>query len=406
MLFILITGVQVFFSKSVAPPYESLGNVKLDSVIVSYINSATSSIDMTLYSLFHLDGEEPVATYIVDALKSAKDRGVRIRIIAENEKGQSSSASFPFLQELVNYGIPVLFDGNADIGYECDYNYGDLMHNKFIVIDGHIVITGSTNFSYEGTRSQANNLIIIDNENLADIFTQEFEEMWGGAGDYPNMYQCRFQDYKSDNTPHIVRINDGVIDSIMVFFSPTDGLKYRVLDMIDYASSEIDLNLNVFTRCEYSDAMWPKHYMVHAVVDNGTWSMEPVKSMRGVGSSCDVSSWSPPADIYRGEVYIHHKYAIFDRYAVLTGSMNWSRAGYDYNDENTIIVFSHRVADIYLHEFKDRMEEAGGSVSQGETTGKNLPFSERYDILGRRSNGGRTGIWIGRGTKGIELEKH
>ncbi len=402
MIILVLGQVSVFFSKSVAPPYDGLGNVKLDSVIVSYINSATSTIDMTIYSLFHLDGEEPVATYIVNALKSAKDRGVRIRIIAENEKGQSSSASFPFLQELVNYGIPVLFDGNADIGYECDYNYGDLMHNKFIVIDGHIVITGSTNFSYEATRSQANNLIVIDNEELASIFTQEFEEMWGGSGDAPNIYTCRFQDYKSDNTPHVVRIMNGVVDSILVYFSPTDDLKYRVLDMIDYASQEIDLNLNVFTRCEYSDAMWPKHYMVNAVVDYGTWSMEPVKSMRGISSSCSVSAWNPPADIYYGEVYIHHKYAIFDRYAVLTGSMNWSRAGYDYNDENTIIVFSSRIADIYLHEFKARFEEAGGTIGIDERNIATRPVKGIFDITGRAVEPDKRGILIKDGRKVVE----
>lgn len=67
-------------------------------------------------------------------------------------------------------GLAVRLDGNPD-----------LMHHKVIVIDQKIVITGSYNFSYNAeTRNDENVLVIFDAE-MAQLFLQEFERIFQAA---------------------------------------------------------------------------------------------------------------------------------------------------------------------------------------------------------------------------------
>ena len=48
-----------------------------------------------------------------------------------------------------------------------------------------------------------------------------------------------------------------------------------------------------------------------------------------------------------------------DQY-VITGSHNWSSSAENSNNENTLIIKSQRIANLYLQEFSSRYTEAGG----------------------------------------------
>ena len=52
------------------------------------------------------------------------------------------------------------------------------MHNKFIVIDGEKVMTGSYNYSINADERNDENLILILDEVLASEYTAEFNEIW------------------------------------------------------------------------------------------------------------------------------------------------------------------------------------------------------------------------------------
>jgi phosphatidylserine/phosphatidylglycerophosphate/cardiolipin synthase-like enzyme len=63
---------------------------------------------------------------------------------------------------------------------------------------------------------------------------------------------------------------------------------------------------------------------------------------------------------------LHHKYAIIDAEdpawnpVTVTGSHNWSNAAENSNDENTVILASPWIANLYLQEFTARYYEYGG----------------------------------------------
>jgi phosphatidylserine/phosphatidylglycerophosphate/cardiolipin synthase-like enzyme len=69
-------------------------------------------------------------------------------------------------------GVPARQDGN-----------GSFLHHKIIIIDNSIVVTGSLNFSSNADASNEENVIILDNPEIAALYLQEFEKLWGQARD-------------------------------------------------------------------------------------------------------------------------------------------------------------------------------------------------------------------------------
>jgi phosphatidylserine/phosphatidylglycerophosphate/cardiolipin synthase-like enzyme len=121
--------------------------------IVNAINDAKQSILVQAYSFT----SRPIGRALLDA----KDRGVSIKIILDKsqyrENGYSSAKFFQ------HHGIPVWLDNNVAIA-----------HNKVIIIDNRVVITGSFNFTRAAQQDNAENSLIIANPDLAKLYTQNW----------------------------------------------------------------------------------------------------------------------------------------------------------------------------------------------------------------------------------------
>jgi phosphatidylserine/phosphatidylglycerophosphate/cardiolipin synthase-like enzyme len=68
------------------------------------------------------------------------------------------------LSKLWCAGLPVRQDGNSSF-----------LHHKVIIVDDSIVITGSMNFSANADESNEENVIILDNAEIAALYLREFE---------------------------------------------------------------------------------------------------------------------------------------------------------------------------------------------------------------------------------------
>ena len=66
--------------------------------------------------------------------------------------------------------IPVLQDGNPN-----------KLHHKVLIIDKHIVVTGSFNFSESADKKNDENLVIIDSAEIAEEYLKEFDRRWAEA---------------------------------------------------------------------------------------------------------------------------------------------------------------------------------------------------------------------------------
>lgn len=123
--------------------------------VISWINRANISVHVLIYS-FTLDD-------VSDALMAARQRGVEVRIVFE----KSQISQYSEYQKLRAAGIPVRNDTNS-------YS----MHNKVMIIDGEIVLTGSFNWSAAAENENDENLIIIKSIPIAAIYEKEFTKIW------------------------------------------------------------------------------------------------------------------------------------------------------------------------------------------------------------------------------------
>jgi phosphatidylserine/phosphatidylglycerophosphate/cardiolipin synthase-like enzyme len=98
---------------------------------------------------------------IAKALLGEHKRGVQVQVILD--KSQRSD-KYPSADFLANQGVPVVIDANHAIA-----------HNKIIVIDGELVLTGSFNFTKAAQQKNAENLLILRDPALAAQYTQNWE---------------------------------------------------------------------------------------------------------------------------------------------------------------------------------------------------------------------------------------
>ncbi len=129
-----------------------------NSVVMSFrhpggLSSAKSTVLVQAYSFF-------TSAPIAQALASAHRRSVKVQVILDKSQktGRYSSATF-----IHNNSIPCFIDSQHAIA-----------HNKVMIIDGAMIITGSFNFTKAAEEANAENLLIIADAGLAAKYTQNW----------------------------------------------------------------------------------------------------------------------------------------------------------------------------------------------------------------------------------------
>ena len=165
MIFILLTfcttsnAINLTLNNTPAQVYFSPKGGCTDA-IVREIDNATMEVLVQAYSF--------TSAPIAKALVNAKKRAVNVEVIVdktqrkEPKKGGASYTSATFL---ANMKIPTYVDDAHAIA-----------HNKIIIIDKQIVITGSFNFSKNAEENNAENLLIIRNPELAGIYIDNWQK--------------------------------------------------------------------------------------------------------------------------------------------------------------------------------------------------------------------------------------
>jgi len=330
--------INVYFNNevdnSVSSIVDAIYSNAFPDTIISYIDKAQSTLDVCVYNNDNLN--------IVTAINNAYNRGVSVRYITHLTTMNGSLSS-------LNSNINVL-KGNDD----------GLMHNKFIVVDkdseqNSWILSGSTNWTPNNLYTDYNNMVFIQDQSLAKAYTIEFDEIWGSTGLAPDSALSKFGAEKEDNTPH-----NFVVDgkNIELYFSPSDQVTSKIDDALETADSDISFALLSFTRDELGSEMVYQH-------NAGVTVKGIIESTLDMGTEYDYML-SEGIDVYSHLTIpnqIHHKYCIIDALnsssdpIVVTGSHNWSTSGEVRNDENTLIIHDHTIAQTYLEEFTKRYSE-------------------------------------------------
>ncbi len=349
-------AIHAYFNKSVNvsldPGNPAAGDQNLVNRLIGRITAARRSIDAAFYSL---SGTPGPGTDIAQALLAARGRGVKVRVICEQDNRNTSP-----LNSLVAGGVPLITDA-----FDPVTGGAGLMHNKFLVFDGRggapesvWVWTGSWNPTDPGTNLDYQNAIEIQDQALAGAYTLEFNEMWGSSGDTPQAASSRFGSRKTDNTPHRFLVGGRPVS---LYFSPSDRTTSQILRVIGTADYSLNIALLTLTRSDIAAALLARNgagVQVHGVMDNrdDTGSQYDVLTSQGI----DIR-------LKQGSGLLHHKYGVFDAGhpqstpTVITGSHNWTNAAENSNNENTLILEDNALAMQYVQEFATRYYQFGGT---------------------------------------------
>ncbi len=101
---------------------------------------------------------------ITRAIERAADRGVRLRLLSDDEKAWDAGSD---IERLRARGIPVAVDSSPAH-----------MHHKFAIFDGARLLTGSYNWTRSAAQHNEENLVLSDDRRLLSAFQQEFDKLW------------------------------------------------------------------------------------------------------------------------------------------------------------------------------------------------------------------------------------
>ena len=136
-------GVRVYFS-----PHGGATDA-----VVNALSGATNSVYVQAYSFT----SAPIARALVDAAH----RGIKIQVILDKSQRTEKYSEADFLK---NEGIPPLIDGEHAIA-----------HNKIMILDGFLVLTGSFNFTKAAEENNAENLLVINDPTLAKRYLDNWQ---------------------------------------------------------------------------------------------------------------------------------------------------------------------------------------------------------------------------------------
>jgi DNA uptake protein ComE-like DNA-binding protein len=141
------------------------------------LQNVTASLDVCL---FHIALPEPThpTRLLLEALVAAHNRGVAVRVLLDADRPEdpyrSSVINAPAQAYLTAAGILVQFDTTER-----------LLHSKYLVADGSLVILGSHNWSAGSYFAYDDLSLVIQSVELAQTLTARFAALWQEASERP-----------------------------------------------------------------------------------------------------------------------------------------------------------------------------------------------------------------------------
>jgi phosphatidylserine/phosphatidylglycerophosphate/cardiolipin synthase-like enzyme len=414
LLSILITtsawgSVKAYFnqnsSKSYIDPYRKMSRTgdNLEAVVLDGISKARKTIFVAV--------QELRLPLIAQALVAKKKAGVDVRVVLENDynftvvtgrdrsEGEHEATKLNELKALVDVnrdgkfskeeletrdavhilkvgGVPVIDDTS-------DNSSGSgLMHHKFVIIDGKTTIVSTANFTLScihgdlltpSSRGNANSMTVINSTAAADIFEEEFLQMWG------NGKRGNFGHNKTYRGAQTINVSG---TRITIQFSPTsrrytweESTNGLIGQAIAAAKSTVAAALFVFSDQKLANVLEKRGQagvrMGVLVEAKFAWrDYSELLDMAGVkmlNHKCtyepDNRPWKKPAveigtvGLTPGDV-LHHKFAVIDSKMVVVGSQNWSDAANYVNDEFAMVIENSTIAGQYTQEYMSLRKRA------------------------------------------------
>ncbi len=283
--------------------------------LVQAIDGVRATLDIAAF-----EWNDPALT---QAVVNAKRRGVQVRMVADNEHTLDDDNST--ISQLANAGIPIVYDQRSAF-----------MHNKFMLMDGAVVWTGSMNYTLNDIFRNNNNLLMLRSRQAVETYQAEFNEMFEQQQFGPRS--------PAGNTGNF--LHEGV--PIMIFFGPENQVMPAIINEVQAARSTIRFMAFSFTHDDLGSAMLNRARQGIQV--------EGVFELRGSETQYSElrAMFCAGLDVRQdGNGFtMHHKVVIIDNTTVITGSFNFSDNAVTSNDENLVIIKDPDLVSQYIAEYE------------------------------------------------------
>ena len=298
------------------------GDDGIDGPLVNAIAAVRHTLDIAAFEM----NSEP----IYQAILAAHQRGVRVRIVTDDEHGLGDEKD-DALRRLKDAGIPIVDDSRSA-----------LMHNKFMIMDRAAVWTGSWNYTVNGTYRNNNNVLALESATAAAAYQAEWDEMF---------IRREFGPRSTDDG--IVRFTENGTDISIIFAPEADAIPALIAEI---QQAEHSIRFMVFT--------FSIDELAHAVLEAAA---KPDIRVQGIFEKRNSgASWSQLPPLHCAGVQVrqdgnrytlHHKVFIIDD-TVITGSFNFSNSAANRNDENIVIIRNPDIARQYIDEWQGLWDSA------------------------------------------------
>ncbi len=129
-----------------------------DEKLVSLIDGAKKTIDIAIYDI-NLDA------LVHSLLVQSKKIKVRVVVDRKQAKGKHSA-------------VPLLLKAGVNVRYG---HQRGIMHNKFVIVDGTMLESGSFNYTHHAYQANHENQIYLTSPKIVARFQEEFEKVWRKA---------------------------------------------------------------------------------------------------------------------------------------------------------------------------------------------------------------------------------
>jgi phosphatidylserine/phosphatidylglycerophosphate/cardiolipin synthase-like enzyme len=344
------TGLNFFFESKRAKI-----DGKAVSQLVKFIQGARHSLDIAVYDMRN-----------ADVLKALKGMSTKVQLHILYDAGKAGGNSTTVDPKVSTTAEAINAAGLKAFAHPVKEKSGHLMHDKFIVRDGHSVWSGTGNFTNGGLLLQDNTFFIIDSPAVAAAYSKTF-------GDLASPGHSASHTIGVASSPTKVKIG-GI--PITIFFSTQVGAgegiegeiqsrlkgakKIRVIAML-VSDPGILASLLALKKKDIKGVLDPhemKVVMKNKISDPNFWFANG--DARFVAANSHAFNGTGDKNDF-----MHNKVMIIDDKVVITGSYNFSENA-EANDENVLIFESVALAGAYDKYFN-------ALFAQYQETGAKLP---------------------------------
>jgi len=154
------------------PAYLFSPGSRSEERLAALIDAARKSVDAVTFTFS--------SKLLADALVRAHQRGVKVRFLMDVNMGRTAG----LVKYLFSYGVPVKLGGGR--------NEKGALHDKFLILDGEILQTGSFNWTVNASKHSFENMIFVSDSGAVSAYQATYDWLYAGAA------SATAQDFESD----------------------------------------------------------------------------------------------------------------------------------------------------------------------------------------------------------------